>query len=146
MLYDTDEVPVGDDQRQHIGSPRHRRALQRPLRRHLRAPARWCAGGGDGPQRPDDKMSKSLESPKGTVNLLDPPKQIEKKIRRGDRHRRRGPLRSRHQARRVERLTNDPRCGHGPEIQLADDYTQYGPLKADTAAAVVALLEPLRAP
>ncbi|NIR38404.1 MAG: tryptophan--tRNA ligase, partial [Actinobacteria bacterium] len=32
-------------------------------------------------QRPDDKMSKSLESPKGTINLLDEPTQIEKKIK-----------------------------------------------------------------
>ena len=39
LLYDADEVPVGDDQRQHveitrdIGDP-----LQPPLRRHVRGP------------------------------------------------------------------------------------------------------------
>ena len=29
--------------------------------------------------------------------------------------------------------------------ELAGDYTQYGPLKADTAAAVIALIEPVQA-
>ena len=32
-------------------------------------------------QQPTSKMSKSLDSPKGTVGLLDEPKQIEKKIK-----------------------------------------------------------------
>jgi tryptophanyl-tRNA synthetase len=30
-------------------------------------------------------------------------------------------------------------------VALADDYSQYGPLKADAAAAVIELLEPLQA-
>jgi tryptophanyl-tRNA synthetase len=34
--------------------------------------------------------------------------------------------------------------GGDPE-QLADDYTQYGPLKSDTADAVVTLLTPIQA-
>src|SRR5699024_9897976 len=33
--------------------------------------------------------------------------------------------------------------GRSPE-QVAEGYTQYGPLKADAAAAVVALLEPIQ--
>ena len=37
LLYDTDRVPVGDDQRQHLElSPRSRRPVQPPIRRHLR--------------------------------------------------------------------------------------------------------------
>ena len=32
-------------------------------------------------QNPTNKMSKSAESPKGTIGLLDEPKQIEKKIK-----------------------------------------------------------------
>ena len=38
LLYQTDVVPVGDDQRQHIELAEHRRALQQPVRRDLQAP------------------------------------------------------------------------------------------------------------
>ena len=57
LLYDTDEVPVGDDQRQHVEITRDiADPLQRALRRHVRAPGGGHAAGGragDGPAGPD---------------------------------------------------------------------------------------------
>ena len=41
LLYDTDEVPVGDDQRQHVEITRDiAEPLQRSLRRHVRGARR----------------------------------------------------------------------------------------------------------
>lgn len=150
LLYDTDVVPVGDDQRQHI-------ELARDVA--TRFNSRW----GDDVlvvpehvippvgarimdlQNPGDKMSKSLDSPQGTVLVLDDPKTIEKKIKRA-----------------VTDTDNEVRfdvdakpgvsnllsilgaaTGRDPEA-LADDYDMYGPLKADTAEAVVELLRPVQ--
>ena len=74
LLYDTDLVPVGDDQRQHLELTRERgRAVQQPLRRDLRrprgAPSRRSPPGSWTSRTPTNKMSKSVDSPLGTVRL-----------------------------------------------------------------------------
>jgi len=86
VLYDTDEVPVGDDQRQHVELTRdiaqrvnHRYGeglLVLPKAVTPRAAARVMDL-----QHPTNKMSKSADSPKGTVLLTDSPDVIAKKIR-----------------------------------------------------------------
>ena len=57
LLYDANEVPVGDDQRQHVEITRDiADPLQPPLRRHVRDPRGRHAGRrrtGDGPAGPD---------------------------------------------------------------------------------------------
>ena len=89
-------------------------------------------------------MSKSLDSPRGTVGLLDDPTQIAKKLKSAvtDND---GDVRfDIAQKPGVSNLLSilgaatdrDPKA-------LADDYDQYGQLKVDTADAVVALLEPV---
>ena len=149
LLYDTDEVPVGDDQRQHIEitrdiaerfNSRYGDTFVLPKAVVPKAGARVMDL-----QRPMSKMSKSLDSPKGTVDLLDDPKQIAKKIKsavtdtddevRFDIAEKPG----------VSNLLSilGATTGGDPEA-LADDYSQYGQLKVDTADAVVALLEPLQ--
>ncbi|MCU1426379.1 MAG: tryptophanyl-tRNA synthetase [Actinomycetia bacterium] len=85
LLYDTDEVPVGDDQRQHIELARdiairfnHRfgKTFVVPKGTYAEVAARVMDL-----QNPTRKMSKSEESPQGTILVLDPPKLIEKKIK-----------------------------------------------------------------
>jgi tryptophanyl-tRNA synthetase len=85
LLYDTDEVPVGDDQRQHIELARDvairfnaRYGTTFVVPRHVipEAGARVMDL-----QNPTGKMSKTVESPQGTVGLLDPPDAIRKKFR-----------------------------------------------------------------
>jgi tryptophanyl-tRNA synthetase len=85
LLYDTDEVPVGDDQRQHLELTRdvairfnHRfgDTLVVPKATVPPVGARVMDL-----QDPTSKMSKSIDSPQGTVLMLDPPDVITKKIK-----------------------------------------------------------------
>ncbi len=82
LLYDTDVVPVGDDQRQHLEltrdaairfNSRYGDTFVVPEHRIPKAGARVMDL-----QRPENKMSKSVDSPQGTVGLLEPAKAIEK--------------------------------------------------------------------
>ena len=77
LLYDTDEVPVGDDQRQHVEitrdiairfNGRFGETFVVPVA--VTPPA---GAPGDGPAGPDAKMSKSTGSDAGLVGLLDDP-------------------------------------------------------------------------
>jgi tryptophanyl-tRNA synthetase len=85
LLYHADEVPVGEDQRQHVEITRdvaerfnHRYGptFTVPAPHILRETAKIYDL-----QDPTAKMSKSAASPKGLVNLLDEPKATAKKIR-----------------------------------------------------------------
>lgn len=150
LLYDTDVVPVGDDQRQHLElsrdaavrfNSRFGDTLVVPEHRIPAAGARVMDF-----QHPENKMSKSVDSPGGTINMSDTPKEIEKKIKRAvtDND---GEVRFD----RVEKpgvsnlLEVLAAATDGDPEKLAAQYTQYGPLKADTAAAVIAMLEPIQA-
>jgi tryptophanyl-tRNA synthetase len=85
LLYDTEEVPIGDDQRQHLELSR-----DLALRFNRRFGDTFVVPKGTLPsigarvmdlQDPTSKMSKSTESPQGTVLVLDDPKVITKKIK-----------------------------------------------------------------
>ena len=85
LLYDTDEVPVGDDQRQHVELTR-----DVALRfNHHYGPVFKVPKGVFPPvgarvmdlQNPTRKMSKSEASPQGTVGVLEEPKAITKKLK-----------------------------------------------------------------
>ncbi|MDP9023429.1 MAG: tryptophan--tRNA ligase [Actinomycetota bacterium] len=84
LLYQANQVPVGEDQRQHIELTRdlaqrfnHRfgNVFTIPDAAIPEAGARVMDL-----QLVDKKMSKSLDSPKGTINLTDTPKQITRKV------------------------------------------------------------------
>ena len=149
LLYDTDEVPVGDDQRQHIELARDlairfngRFGDTFVVPRHVIPPvgARVMDL-----QRPDTKMSKSLDSPQGTVGLLDDPKDIVRKFKRAvtdsDNEVRYDPATKPGVANLLSILAA---VTDGDPEALAANYQQYGPLKADTAEAVVEALRPVR--
>jgi len=85
LLYDTDEVPVGDDQRQHVELTRdiavrfnHQFGDVFTIPKATFPPvgARIMDL-----QDPTKKMSKSDESPQGSISVLDDPKAITKKIK-----------------------------------------------------------------
>ena len=86
VLYGTDRVPVGDDQRQHIELARE--LVQRFNQRYgtdLVVPAIATpptAARVMDLQHPNNKMSKSLNSPLGTIMLLDGPADIERKVKK----------------------------------------------------------------
>jgi tryptophanyl-tRNA synthetase len=149
LLYHTDRVPVGDDQRQHL-------ELTRDVAERFngRYGPTFTVPAADIPkvaarvmdlQEPTRKMSKSIASPQGTVLMLDEPAVIERKFKRAV-------------------TDNDAEVRYDPEtkpgvsnllgilaaatdsdpVELAGRYTQYGPLKADAAAAVVEVLRPVQ--
>jgi tryptophanyl-tRNA synthetase len=85
VLYDTDEVPVGEDQIQHVELARdiairfnHRFGETLVVPKATIPP--FGARVKD-LQRPEAKMSKSIDSPQGTIGVLDPPAAIVKKIK-----------------------------------------------------------------
>jgi tryptophanyl-tRNA synthetase len=155
LLYDTNRVPVGDDQRQHLELTRD--LAQRFNSRYgetfvIPEAVIPPAGRGDrimDLQEPRQKMSKSSVSPQGTVGLFDDPATIERKIKRAVSDTDSGPGAVRYDPVRKPGVSNLVEIlavlqGRRPE-EVAGDYTQYGPLKADLAAAVIATVEPIQA-
>ncbi len=149
LLYDTDLVPVGDDQRQHVEITRdiaerfnHRYGETFVVPEHVIPPigARVMDL-----KSPDRKMSKSEESA-GTVLLLDDLGLTEKKFRRAVTD-----------SETEVRYDPDAKPGvsnllsilaaatDGDPESLSGSYDAYGPLKADTAEAVVEVLRPIQA-
>jgi tryptophanyl-tRNA synthetase len=85
LLYDADQVPVGEDQRQHLEltrdlaarfNSRYGRTFTVPEAHIVKATAKI-----QDLQDPTSKMSKSTVSQSGVINLLDDPKVIAKRIR-----------------------------------------------------------------
>ena len=150
LLYDTDEVPVGEDQRQHVEITRdiasrfnHRfgDTFVIPKAVTPKAGARVMDL-----QEPTAKMSKSTGSDSGLINMLDDPSEILKKFKRA--------ITDSDGEVRVDRA-NKPgvtnlleilaACSGEPAETLATRYSQYGPLKADAGEAVIELLRPIQA-
>ena len=149
LLYDADEVPVGDDQRQHVEITRdiairfnHRfgETFIVPKAVHPKSGARVMDL-----QDPTSKMSKSASSDSGIIFMLDDNATIEKKFKRAvtdsdgevryDRENKPG----------VSNLLDIlSACTGTPIAELADRYQQYGPLKKDTGDAVISVVEPVR--
>lgn len=150
LLYDTDEVPVGDDQRQHVEltrdlaerfNSRHGPTFTLPRATFPPAGARIMDL-----QDPTSKMSKSDDAAPGTILVLDEPKVVERKIKRAVTD---AESEVRFDVAAKPGVSNllsilGAATGRRPE-EAAAGYSQYGPLKADAAAAVVARLEPIQA-
>jgi tryptophanyl-tRNA synthetase len=149
LLYDADRVPVGDDQRQHLELAR-----DAAIRFNHRYGDTFVVPEAAIPkvgarimdlQEPTQKMSKSVSSPQGKVLVLDPPDNITKKFKRavtdndGD---------VRFDAVDKPGVSNLlsilGSCTDEDPTELADRYTQYGPLKTDAAAAVIEAMRPIR--
>lgn len=149
LLYDAQEVPVGDDQRQHIEITRdiairfnHRFGETFVLPKAVTPPA--------GARvmdllDPTSKMSKSSETEAGCVYLLDPPASIEKKFKRAVTDSENEVRYDRDAKPGIANLLDILSAVTGsPPQQLAEQYSQYGALKVDCGAAVAAMLAPIQ--
>jgi tryptophanyl-tRNA synthetase len=149
LLYDTDRVPVGEDQRQHIELTRdvaerfnHRYGdtFVLPVATVPAAGARVMDL-----QEPTNKMSKSADSDAGTVLLTEDLASVAKKFKRAvtdsDGEVRYDPVAKPGVSNLLSIL--GACTGRDPDA-VAQAYSQYGPLKADTAEAVVEVLRPIQ--
>ena len=151
LLYQTDPVPIGDDQKQHLELARD--IAERFNFRYgetLKIPAgRFAQTGGRimDLQEPDRKMSTTDSQPAGKVLLTDPPDTVRKKLKsavtdsgtdvRYDPEEKPG----------ISNLLEIMSVATGepiPELESRYDSGGYGQFKSDVAEAVVALLDPIR--
>jgi tryptophanyl-tRNA synthetase len=152
LLYDTDVVPVGEDQRQHL-------ELSRDLAQRLNA--RLGEGTVVVPephivkevakiydlQDPAIKMSKSASSPNGLIEILDDPKAVAKRIKSATTDSetviRFDPE---HKPGVSNLLTMYAAFSGRPVADIVADYEgkMYGHLKTDLADIVVEVLTPVR--
>lgn len=153
LLYQANQVPVGDDQKQHLELTRDVATRFNNIYGDTFAiPDPYIPEFGArimSLQEPTKKMSKSDVNPNNYVGLLEEPKKISKKIKRA-------VTDSDEQARiyfdvkekaGVSNLLSLLSCATGKSIEsLVPDYDgkMYGHLKTDVADAVVALLEPIQ--
>lgn len=150
LAYDTDEVPVGDDQRQHI-------ELARDLA------GRFNASFGEtfvvpravvpkvgarimDLQHPERKMSKSTGTPLGTIGITDAPEQIVRKVRRAVTDTDGAVTYDVEQKPGISNLLELIGAITGEAVDVVEArYDTYGALKSDVADELVALLGPVRA-
>jgi tryptophanyl-tRNA synthetase len=149
LLYETAEVPVGDDQRQHLEltrviaerfNNRYGPTFVVPVGVQPKVAARVMDL-----QEPTRKMSKSISSPMGSIFVTDSPDEIDKKIKKAvtdtDNDVRYDP-------------ENKPGVSNLLEIYssfsdetpqaVAERYTRYGDLKSDLSTLVIDSLSPIR--
>ena len=149
LLYSAQQVPVGDDQRQHLEltrviaerfNNRYGEIFTVPEAVQPAASARVMDL-----QEPTRKMSKSLASPLGLIYLMDEPSEIDKKIKKA-----------------VTDTDNEVRfdweekpglsnllemfaafSNEKPQ-EVADRYERYGDLKKDLSELVISALAPIQ--
>ncbi|MFJ6568564.1 tryptophan--tRNA ligase [Streptomyces sp. NPDC091292] len=157
LAYAADEVPVGDDQTQHVELVRdlavrfnqrygHTFVVPRATRPKVAARVMDL-------QQPMSKMGKSHESAAGIVYLLDEPDVVRKKIMRAvtdsgqevvyDPENKPGISNLLEILAACEAVQNSGAQSGNPEA-LSGVHTTYGALKKDTADAVVELLRPVQ--
>ncbi|MEU1594222.1 tryptophan--tRNA ligase [Streptomyces sp. NPDC005708] len=149
LAYGTDEVPVGDDQTQHVElsrdlavrfNQRYGHTFVVPRATHPEVATRVM-----NLQEPTSKMGKSDDSGPGIVYLLDEPDVVRKKVMRAVTDSGSDVVYDREARPGVSNLLEIlAACeGRSPE-ELSGAYDTYGALKKDTAEAVVELLRPVQ--
>jgi tryptophanyl-tRNA synthetase len=149
LLYDAEQVPVGDDQRQHLEltrelaerfNNRYGPTFTVPVSYVPHAAARVMDL-----QEPSRKMSKSISSPLGSIFLFDEPAEINKKIMKAvtdtDGEVRFDPKKKPGLSNLLEIFSSFD--GATPE-QVAKRYERYGDLKKDLAELVATSLAPIK--
>ena len=153
LLYQANQVPVGDDQKQHLELARDiATRFNNVYGKTFSIPDPYIPEFGArvmSLQDPTKKMSKSDDNVNNFVGLLEDPKKIAKKIKRA-------VTDSDDQARIYFDTTEKPgvsnllsllSCATGTSIEtLVPSYEDkmYGHLKSDVADAIVALIEPIQ--
>ena len=151
LLYQTDKVPIGDDQRQHL-------ELARDIaeRFNARFGETFVLPEGIYPevgarimdlQEPDRKMSTTAGTAQGTVGLLDPPETIAKKFRSAVTDSGRDVVHDPDAKPGVSNLIDilASLTDEAPEaIESRYDGTGYGQFKTDVGEAVVEAIVPIQ--
>ncbi|WP_039989971.1 tryptophan--tRNA ligase [Paraglaciecola arctica] len=153
LLYQANQVPVGEDQKQHLELARDiATRFNNIYGQTFRIPDPFIPEFGArvmSLQDPTKKMSKSDDNVNNFVGLLEDPKKIAKKIKRA-------VTDSDEQARIYFDIAEKPgvsnllsllSCATGSSIEsLVPSYEDkmYGHLKSDVADAIVALIEPIQ--
>lgn len=149
LLYDTDRVPVGDDQRQHLELSR-----DLAIRFNSRYGDTFVVPEAAIPQvgarvmdlqHPTRKMSKSEDSPQGTILVLEDLDSVARKIKRAvtdaETDVRFDPVEKPGVSNLLSILGA---CTGNDPAALADTYSRYGDLKAACAEAVLETLRPIQ--
>ena len=151
LLYQTDKVPIGDDQRQHV-------ELSRDVaeRFNARFGQTFTLPEGIFPdvgarimdlQEPDRKMSTTGGTAQGTVGMLDPPDVITKKFRSAVTDSGRDVVYDPDSKPGISNLIEILHVVTGEPIDAIEaryDGQGYGSFKQEVGDAVVAVLEPIR--
>lgn len=152
LLYQTNYVPVGDDQKQHMEITRDlAQRFNRLYGEVFTIPDIYL--GHDGTrvmslQEPTKKMSKSDDNTTATIYLLDEPKAIEKKIKRAQTDSENSVHYDRENKPGISNLIEifSAVTDHThEEVEAAYAGKGYGAFKKDVAEAVIASLEPIQA-
>ncbi|HEX6684480.1 MAG TPA: tryptophan--tRNA ligase [Candidatus Limnocylindrales bacterium] len=145
LLHDTDEVPVGEDQSQHLELAR-----DVAYRFNTRYGQTFNVPRGVNPafaarimdlSEPEAKMGKSNQITSGVIGLLDPPEVVRRKVMRAVTDTRNVVRRDRDRQPGVTNLLEIYAACTG---ELNVDFASYGELKAAVADALIATLEPLQ--
>jgi tryptophanyl-tRNA synthetase len=151
LLYQTDIVPVGDDQRQHV-------ELTRDIaeRFNARFGETFTVPRGVFPeegarirnlQEPERMMSTSAGNPQGVVRMVDEPDVIRKKFKTAVTDSERAVRHDPDEKPGISNLIEIMSVSTGrpiPDVEAQYDGQGYGPFKEDVAEAVVELLAPIQ--
>ncbi|MEV5913043.1 tryptophan--tRNA ligase [Streptomyces sp. WAC 01325] len=149
LAYGTDEVPVGDDQTQHVELARDLAARFNDRYGHTfvvpRATSPQVAARVMNLQDPVSKMGKSDDSGPGIVYLLDEADVVRRKIMRAVTDSGREVVYDREAQPGLANLLEIlAACTGGNPSELSGVYESYGSLKNDTAEAVIGVLKPVQ--
>jgi tryptophanyl-tRNA synthetase len=150
LAYRADEVPVGDDQRQHVElmrdvaerfNARYGEVLVVPRHRIPQVGARIMDL-----QAPDRKMATTGGTEQGTVYVLDEPDEVERKVRTAVTDSGTEIVRAPDKAgiSNLIEIMAAVRAASPEEVEREFDGSGYGDFKAAVAAAVVDHLAPVR--
>jgi tryptophanyl-tRNA synthetase len=151
LLYRTDLVPVGDDQRQHLELTRN--IAERFNRRFgdlfVIAEAEIPSVGGRimDLQEPENRMSTTRGTPQGTVRMLDEPDVIRRKFKTAVTDSGTEVRYDREQKPGITNLLEIMSVATGdaiPELEARYDGSGYGRFKEDVGEAVVELFVPIQ--
>jgi tryptophanyl-tRNA synthetase len=150
LLYQTDVVPIGDDQRQHLElsrdiaerfNSRFGETFRIPEGRYPELGARVMDL-----QEPTKKMSTTGGTAQGTVLIVDPPDVVRRKFKSAVTDSGRDVRHDREDKPGVSNLIEIMSVATGDSIQEIEsryDGAGYGQFKEDVGEAVVALLSPI---
>jgi tryptophanyl-tRNA synthetase len=152
LLYQTDLVPVGEDQRQHLEFARN--IAQRFNARFgdtFKVPAYRVPEVGArimNLQEPENRMSTTAGTPQGTLRLLDAPDEIRKKFKTAVTDSGTDIRYARDEKPGISNLLEIMSAATGepiPSIEARYDGAGYGQFKTDVAESVLEMLAPIQA-